>query len=549
MIDRLTASYPEVFLFVITCAVMIIGLSRQHGVRVLCAWLGGVGLLGSIVLTLATTQPGTSTHYLPNLPMYGKVLAAGVGFLLLLLISGTPDRAYELQLERGAKFDPLRSSRAEFYSFFLFSITGLMLCAGADDLIILFLALELTSLPTYVMVVLSTARNKSMESGVKYFFLGAMGAAVFLFGFALMYGATGTTKLNDIAQILSTQVATGGLSGIAIAGLLLAIIGVSFKIAAVPMHFYTPDVYQGASATVSAFLAFVPKAAGFFSLMLLVGTIGWGVGETNGTLPRPFYEVLAIMAVLTMTIGNVLAILQSSVKRILAYSSIAHSGYMLVGLVAGPGKDGEFSSSGLAAILFYLLSYGVMNLGAFAVLSCLERPSADGGDEIDHIDDIKGLCHTRPVLGWMMVISSVGLLGLPPLLGFFAKLPLFTAGISAGETTLVVMLGINSAIAAYYYLRLASAALLETPDPARVAQVRPVPFGWFGMFRTSAAVLSGVGIVVLAAVPLTRQAQFGAEFRRPLGKTSPPAVIESKPAAVKAAPDATPIIMHGQAIR
>lgn len=511
MIDKINASYPEIFLFAVTCLVMLFGLSRQLPIRRLCAPLAGVGLFGAAVIALATTVDGSATQYLAHLPKYGKVLTAVVGLLLLMVMTGVPDRQYESAVARGVEFDPLRATRGEFYSFFLFSLTGLMLCAGADDLILLFLALELTSLPTYVMVTISTNRNRSMEAGVKYFFLGALGAAMFLYGFAMLYGATGSTNLDVIHKTLVQQVATGGLNGIAVAGVLLSVLGICFKIAAVPMHFYTPDVYQGAASPVSAFLAFVPKAAGFFALMLIVGAVGWGVGNHYGPLPDPLYSVLAIIAVLTMTVGNVLALLQRSVKRILAYSSIAHSGYMLVGLITGPGKDGHFSSSGLAAILFYLLTYGVMNLGAFAVIGCLERENADGStDEADDIADIRGLCRTRPTLGWTMVLSSVGLLGLPPLLGFWAKLPLFTSGIAAGEVVLVVILGLNSAIAAYYYLGMAKAALLESPDPAAQASIRPSAL----TARVAAAIFSGIGIVVLAGYPLTQLAGHGAAYTK-----------------------------------
>jgi NADH-quinone oxidoreductase subunit N len=277
-------------------------------------------------------------------------------------------------------------------------------------------------------------------------------------------------------------------------GLILSVLGMCFKIAAVPMHFYTPDVYQGAASPVSAFLAFVPKAAGFFGIILVVATAGWTVNADGiRSLPPALHATLWIIAVATMTFGNVLAILQSSVKRILAYSSIAHSGYMLVGVISGPGE--KFASSGIAAVLFYLFCYGVMNLGAFAVLASLERRAPDGIiDEPDDIRDIRGLCRTHPVLGWVMVISAMGLLGLPPFLGFFGKLPLFSAGMAAHHYPLVIILGINSAIAAYYYLRLAAFPLLENPerDGAPTLSVNPYPT------RRAAGVLSAAGVVVFA---------------------------------------------------
>jgi len=483
---------PEAAMFAGTCLSMIVGLSRDPHVRNQ-TWLI---VLATLVLAglLASNSPPTDSIF-PNLMPFSKGLIAFVGVLLMLLAAGTVDRSEEASIAAGRPFDALRTNRAEFWALFLFSLTGAMLCAGAPNLIWLFLALELVSLPTYVMVVMSTRGTASQEAGVKYFFLGALGAAFFLYGFALLYGGTGTTSLAGIAS----HFATHGINDIAACGMVLSIVGVAFKIAAVPMHFYTADVYQGAASPISAFLAFTPKTAGFITLLLLVGTMGWnhsldGSSAAGHALPEFARITLWVLAVLTMTVGNVLALVQHSVKRILAYSSIAHSGYMLVGLIAGPGAD--FTSSGVSAILFYLLCYGVMNVGVFAVLACLERAPAPGSDadpaEADHIDDIKGLCRTRPILGWCMVICSLSLLGLPFTLGFWGKVPLFTAGIAAGEITLVIILGLNSAIAALYYLRLAALPLLEAA-PESSSTLRDNPF-WS---RRLAAMLSAGGVIVL----------------------------------------------------
>jgi NADH-quinone oxidoreductase subunit N len=257
----------------------------------------------------------------------------------------------------------------------------------------------------------------------------------------------------------------------------------------------------------------VPKAAGFFAILFLCAMMGWsyssqrpsGVQEilsgglvtidpTGSSLPEAVRLLLWVMAALTMTVGNVLALQQTSVKRMLAYSSIAHSGYMLVGVIAGPG-DGSFATSGLSAVLFYLLSYGVMNLGVFAVLACVERKPGHDGEyrEIDHIEDIKGLWQTHPIMGVCMTVCSLSLLGLPPLLGFWGKLPLFTSGIHAGEYALVVVLGLNSAIAAFYYLRLAFAPYIESRESSTEA-TQLAPFAT----RQWAALASAGGVVVLS---------------------------------------------------
>ncbi len=496
MTEKLAILWPEIFLFIGTCLVMITGQWPSRAIRQFTPWICAVALF--IAFGAAMTSPATDGMF-PHIIPYAKMLIASVGMLILLLLSGTVDRRLEAEVDQGKPFESIRSNRGEFYAFFMFSLTGLMLTASADDLIWLFLALELTSLPTYIMVAISTERKRSLEAAVKYFFLGALGAAIFLYGFALIYGASGSTNLNEIA----THFATNGISSLGMIGLLIAIIGVSFKIAAVPMHFYTPDVYQGAASPVSAMLAFVPKTAGFLALMFILGTAGW---NANGHLPVEIEATLWIMAALTMTVGNILALLQSSVKRILAYSSVAHSGYMLVGLIAGPGEaHGPFYQNGLAAVLFYLLTYGVMTVGTFAVLASLEHRN---GDEADHIDDIRGLCKSQPVLGWTMVICALSMLGFPPLLGFLGKVGIFTSGIAAGQYALIVILGINSAIAACYYLRLVAVSYID--DSEKAAPVYASPFA----MRKVAGVLSAFFVLFLLvfAQPMVNGAHNAAQM-------------------------------------
>ncbi len=527
MAETLAYLWPEVTLFLATCVVMVIGLSPSAAVRRLCPLICGLALAAAGIFAIGTT-PTLAEHsrgLMPSMLPYAKAIIAAVGILLVMLLAGTVDREEEANIEAGRKFDPLRLNSAEFYSFFLFSLTGLMLTASADTLIWLFLALELTSLPTYVMVTISTARSKGREAGVKYFFLGAMGAAIFLYGFTLIYGGTGTVHLTEIRHAITLQMAEGGLNPITLAGLMLAIVGVGFKIAAVPMHYYTADVYQGAATPVTAMLAFVPKTAGFLALILLCSAVGWHYGDAGHALPDPVRLLLWVMAVMSMTLGNVLALLQTSMKRMLAYSSIAHSGYMLVGVIAGPGDT--FTESGLSAVLFYLLSYGVMSTGAFAVIASLERKPqrTQSGelayDEADSIEAIRGLARTKPLLGWSLVICALSLLGFPLTIGFFGKLPLFTAGISVGEIGLVVILGINSAIAAFYYLRLVAYPLFDDAGDEAKA------FGFTPM-RTRPAVgaLGAAGVVLMTvfAGPIMKLAHHAV---RPAPHTDPVAEASS----------------------
>ncbi|MCZ6834278.1 MAG: NADH-quinone oxidoreductase subunit N, partial [Planctomycetota bacterium] len=381
------------------------------------------------------------------------------------------------------RFDPMRAARGEFYAFMLLSLIGVMLVCNANDLIWLFLALELTSLPTYIMVAISRGSRRAQEAAVKYFFLGALAAAIFLYGFALLYGATGTIVLTEMREEFARQAAQGGINTLGIVGMILAILGVSFKIAAAPMHFYAPDVYEGAASPVTAFLAFVPKTSGFLALMLLLGTMGWSGHFADGSdgLPREIVTTLWMLAVLTMTLGNIGALLQKSIKRMLAYSSIAHSGYMIIGLLAGPGL-------GLNAILFYMLAYGLMNTGAFAVLAALER----NGQEIESADDLAGLRQKHPGMAIVLAICSGSLLGFPPLLGFFGKLYLFMAGVQSGHIELVVVAGLNSAISAGYYLRLVTLPFMAKPSPQAETIVRHPSSG-----PRIVAVLSAVLVVIL----------------------------------------------------
>jgi NADH-quinone oxidoreductase subunit N len=256
------------------------------------------------------------------------------------------------------------------------------------------------------------------------------------------------------------------------------------------MHFYAADVYEGAASPVTAFLAFVPKTAGMLAIILLLTTMGWsghslsenGMQVPYEGLPQQVMTTLWMIAVLTMTLGNVGAILQKSAKRVLAYSSIAHSGYMLIGVIAGPRHDGP------DAVLFYLLAYGIMNTAAFAVLTGLERR----GNEIESMDDLAGLRIRHPAMAVVLAIASGSLLGVPPLLGFWGKLYLFIAGIEAKQIPLVVIAGVNSAISAWYYLRLVALPIMNKPS-AQAETIERSPFSW----PRIAGVMTAVAVVIL----------------------------------------------------
>jgi NADH-quinone oxidoreductase subunit N len=276
------------------------------------------------------------------------------------------------------------------------------------------------------------------------------------------------------------QAQTGGIGAMAVVGTLLAVIGICFKLAAVPMHFYAPDVYEGASSPVAAFISFVPKVQGFVTLVLLLGTVGWSAGGESA-IPQVIAAVLWMIAVLTMTLGNIGALLQRSAKRMLAYSSIANSGYMLVGILAGP-------TIGIDATLLYLLTYGVANLATFGALAAIER----NGQEVDAIDDLAGLRVRAPAMALALAIGALSLTGIPPLLGFWGKLDLLVASAEGSQRALLVIMALNSGIAAFYYLRLVALPFVQDPTP-RTQGVAGVHSPWP---RLSALVFA-VGCIVL----------------------------------------------------
>ena len=489
---KINTLWPEIIMLGVAFLVMIVGLSPNYAVRRATFWMSVAALVvaGGLVMGSDALTP---------MAVYLKLAIVGIGLLLLFASAEVPDEAHA-DIADPAKFHPSLVSRGEFYGFFLMSLAGAMLCVDADDLIWLFLALELTSLPTYVMVSIARDRIEAPEAGVKYFFLGAFAAAIFLYGFTLLYGATGTTMFvpygetaADGAVTINGVLAQNGIGSLAMLGLILSIVGICFKIAAVPMHAYAADVYQGAATPVTAFLAFVPKTAGIVAMIAVLNMVGWPL--ENAGAGGALFWLIWVLAVATMFLGNTLALRQTNVKRVLAYSSIAHSGYMLVGLLVGPAVAGEagFLANGIAAVLFYLVAYGVMNLGAFAVLGILRSK----GEECETYDDLRGLVRRHPLLATVMAVCVFSLTGMPPILGFWGKLYLVGAAMSqaAGGHTewvwLVVLLVMASAIGAVYYLRIIAACFLPDRNEETTASPK-VPW------RTAAGVASALGVLGLS---------------------------------------------------
>jgi len=370
----------------------------------------------------------------------------------------------------------LRSERVEqgeYYALILFCTSGMMLLASALDLITLFLGIEVLSISLYILAGYRRDSDTSNEAAMKYFLLGAFASAILLYGIALTYGATGTTNLGRIADVLTN--AEGTLpAGLLLAGMAMILIGFAFKVALVPFHMWTPDVYEGAPTPITAFMSAGPKAAAF-AAFLRTFFVAFGPIHSDWNM------LLSVLAALTMTVGNIAAIAQTNVKRMLAYSSIAHSGYVLIGLVAG-GNDGGVAS------VFYLIAYTAMNLGAFAVVILLEHKGG-GGDELR---DYAGVGFRYPLIGAALSLFMISLSGIPPTVGFVGKLSLFGAAVHTGHIWLAVIGVLNSAISIFYYLRLL--VLMYMREPGEVLPPIRVPAAiGLALFVTALATL-GVGL-------------------------------------------------------
>ncbi|MFO7678944.1 MAG: NADH-quinone oxidoreductase subunit N [Chloroflexota bacterium] len=388
--------------------------------------LTAVGLVIALIVTVYQWFNGGGVTFVANgLPMVvldnfaiflnGTLLLTG---LLAILIS--TDFLRDNGLER-----------PEYYMLLLFSLSGMMLMGMANDLILVFLALELLSIPLYIMSGFAWPREDSEESAMKYFLLGAFSSSIFVFGIALTYGATGTTSLPLIVE----RVSMGSVLGLGAVAFIL--VGLAFKVAAAPFHMWTPDVYEGAPTAVTAFMSVGAKVAGFAALLriFLIGFPNMGEG---------WIGAMALLATLTLIMGNVVAITQKNIKRMLAYSSIAHAGYLLIAMAASLN-----SPDGVSAVLFYLFAYLFGNLGAFAIVIALEKKQGEGV----LLDDYKGLFKRSPGWALAMAVFMLSLAGIPPTAGFVAKLYVFRAAIQADMVWLAIIGVVTAVISAYYYLR------------------------------------------------------------------------------------------------
>jgi len=441
-ITPLLPAYPELFLLGMVCVILVADLFVSDANRIATYALTQVALLGCFLVTYltATTEPVTtfSDMFVDDLMADVLKLLVYLGVMVMLVYS----RPYIAV--RGM-------FRGEFFVLVLFATLGMMVMISANHLLTLYLGLELLSLSLYALVALQRDSAVATEAAMKYFVLGSLASGMLLYGMSMLYGATGTLSIPQLAEII---LAGGAREVVLVFALVFIVAGLGFKLGAVPFHMWVPDVYHGAPTAVTLFIGTAPKLAAFAFIMRLLVQ---GLGAEQ--LVEEWSQMLVVMAVLSLAIGNVTAIAQTNLKRMLAYSTIGHMGYVLLGILSG-------DLVGYGASMFYVVVYMLMNLGAFGMILLLSR----SGFEAENLDDFKGLNQRSPWYAFLMLLVMFSMAGVPPTVGFFAKLAVLQAIISAGFVWLAVVAVLFSLIGAYYYLRLVKLMYFDTPaDTAPIA--------------------------------------------------------------------------------
>lgn len=455
---------PEILLIFLALLVLILDITSREKRPVLMGWITVAGLCVSalIALGLPAVRPAEPLVWGG---MFRLDMAAQV--FRVIFLCGAAITAL-LSLEEEAL-----SNHGEFYFLLVISTLGLTLLASSADLIMVYLSLEMASIPLYILAGFNFRDNRSVESGLKYMLYGAVASTIMLFGFTFLYGFSGTTQLYLIsAAIHNGQVP---VMATAAAGLLI-LVGLGYKISAVPFHFWAPDVYEGAPTPVAGFLSTVSKAGGFAVLLRLSLTM---FPALSAGMPY----LLAAMAIASMVVGNLMALNQRNFKRFLAYSSIAQAGYILIGVAAS-------STLGTTGVAYYLMAYLVTNLTAFAIASVVSRVT--GSDEIG---GLAGLSQRKPFLGFALLISLLSLGGIPPFAGFIGKLLVFSAAVQSGMAWLVVIAVLNSVLSLYYYLRVLKVAFLDKPRDLSPISARHI--SWKLAFMICTLCILILGVVIL----------------------------------------------------
>ncbi|MBA4170127.1 MAG: NADH-quinone oxidoreductase subunit N [Chloroflexi bacterium] len=463
-VDDLVTLLPELILAALVLVIITtdLFLSRPNKWILTPLTVGGLILAGAacVVVWDINETVYSGFYIVDDLSVFLKAATIVIGILSALFAPGY------LAVRR----IPL----GEFNMILVTALIGMCVLASSSDLITLFLGLELMTMPSYLLTGLHKTDRYSNEGGLKYFLLGSFASAILLFGIAWVYGLTGTTNVAEIAAAL-----TGQMSPALLVAIGFLTVGATFKIAAVPFHYWTPDAYQGAPTPITGFLSVGPKL-GAFALLIRV------FAEALEPLRADWLAIFVVLTVLTMTLGNVVAMTQLNVKRMLAYSSIAHTGYIMVGIAAFANTtDPEVAAQGIESVLFYLLGYAVMNIAAFAVVGMLQRDTTRFGG----LNSFAGLASRAPMRAAAMAILMLSLTGIPPTVGFFAKLYVLLAAVEAGLAWLAVIVVLNAALAAFYYLRVIVYMYMRDPEPDP-APLESSGFGSLALGLSVAAVLA-----------------------------------------------------------
>jgi NADH-quinone oxidoreductase subunit N len=448
------------------CVLLLVDLFIPKDRKPWTAALAALGMLVAMGLSIAQTGIDSEAFG-------GMLVVDGFSQFLTILVLGSGLVAVMLSYDYLTR---LGIQRGEYYVLLMFSISGIMLMSMAADLIVIFLALELLSIPLYILAGFAIPRTDSEEAAIKYFLLGAFASGFLVYGVALVFGATGYTGLTEVLQAIESGAVDLTLLSV---GAALILVGLSFKVAAVPFHMWTPDVYQGAPSSVTAFMAVGAKVGGFAALMRIFVT-------SLGVLAVDFTAVLWGLAALTMILGNIVAIAQKNIKRMLAYSSIAQAGYILMALV--PYGQKEIMGDVIAAALLYLVAYAMMNFAAWAVVITLEKAEGKGLE----LSDYAGLGRKYPVLAAIMTVAMLSFTGIPPTLGFIGKFYLFRSVIDGGFIWLAIIGGLTSLVSAYYYLRVVIYMYMQEGEPVAHRD------NW--VYLTVA--VTGIGMIVLGIFSL-----------------------------------------------
>lgn len=469
---NLSAVYPEITLALFSFLILLMQSFKSAGFKDKFGYVSLIGVLASMLLVL--TEPSSfdmrsveysfnGTWVVDNYSRFFKLIfLLGTGLTILISIKYLENE----DMQHG-----------EYYALILFATLGMMIMASGAELITIFLGIELMSLSLYVLAGFTRSRMESNESALKYFLLGSFATGFLLYGIALIYGSTGTTDISAISKSLS---AMGSQSPIVIIGMALLVVGFGFKTASVPFHMWAPDVYEGAPAPITAFMSAGPKAAAFAAFARVFM-------EALPSLQGEWTAVIWIMAVLTMSLGNIIALVQDNIKRMLAYSSIAHAGYVLVAFLAA-------GQLGIGSILYYMLAYTFMNIGAFAIITVL----GGKGEERVHIQDYRGLGYTHPYAAIAMSLFLFSLAGIPPTGGFMGKFYIFSAAINEGYFGLAIIGVINSVVSVYYYLRVTVAMYMDIPATAKISDA---PALVFSPALVLAICISAYGVLSLGIFP------------------------------------------------